>query len=431
MNFHPELWFSGAWRWIWRMALAVGLLWGTVYTLGRLKVLIAWVIISAVLAYVMRPVSGWLARTRGFVAFHNAAAKACAPVGILFRRLGRAAAGGRQGHPPHGHAHGHRRGIAPGLTMHTRRTIATLYVLILFFVGSWYSAKFMLSPFFTELKGVSDNWGKGGELDLKKRFEDRRLEFQDWYQTNVSPEWRESIDKQLEANKENSELPKRAGEIVGYLSHFAGAFAHNIVEIVLLPVLAFYFALDSKKLKHEIVGALPRRWRKEVSRMIHEFNLIMYSFVVGQFILCAIAGVFVWALLAALGVKYSVTLGIFAGFTRAIPIIGPILGGIPIIVLTLVTQGLPTSLVVLSAFTIMHFAESKFIMPMLIGERMNLHPVVIILVLLVGQEFGGLLGMFFAAPIAALARVVIRRYLLKQGLPKPVGDRQTPTVSTA
>jgi predicted PurR-regulated permease PerM len=50
---------------------------------------------------------------------------------------------------------------------------------------------------------------------------------------------------------------------------------------------------------------------------------------------------------------------------------------------------------------------------MLIGERMNLHPVVIIIVLLIGQEFGGLLGMFFAAPIAAIIRVIFRRYYLR------------------
>ena len=65
----------------------------------------------------------------------------------------------------------------------------------------------------------------------------------------------------------------------------------------------------------------------------------------------------------------------------------------------------------------MHFAESKFIMPYLLGDRLELHPVVIIIVLLVGGEFGGLLlggsigallGMFFAAPIAALLRVIIR-----------------------
>jgi len=138
----------------------------------------------------------------------------------------------------------------------------------------------------------------------------------------------------------------------------------------------------------------------------------MYSFVVGQAILCAIAGVVVGLGLWMLNVKYPLTLGLLAGLTRAIPIIGPIIGGIPIIGLALVTRGLAVSLAVLAFFTILHFVESKFVMPYLIGDRMKLHPVVIIVVLLIGQEFGGLLGMFFAAPFAALLRVIIRRYWL-------------------
>ena len=103
----------------------------------------------------------------------------------------------------------------------------------------------------------------------------------------------------------------------------------------------------------------------------------------------------------------------------------PIIGGIPIIVLTYFDDpvfGLKNAILVLTFFTILHFAESKFIMPMLIGERMELHPVVIIVVLLVGQELGGLilggtmgslLGMFFAPPISAILRVMLRRYYLR------------------
>ncbi len=104
-----------------------------------------------------------------------------------------------------------------------------------------------------------------------------------------------------------------------------------------------------------------------------------------------LAGVIVGVGLGLLNVKYPVIMGVLAGITRAIPIIGPILGGIPIILLTLVTKGFGTALAVLAFFTLLHFVESKFIMPLLIGA---------------------LLGMFFAAPIASLVRVMVRRYWL-------------------
>jgi predicted PurR-regulated permease PerM len=76
-------------------------------------------------------------------------------------------------------------------------------------------------------------------------------------------------------------------------------------------------------------------------------------------------------------------------------------------------------------FALLQFVESKFIMPKLIGDRMDLHPAIVIITLLVGAEFFGLLGMFLAAPAAAIIRVLVRYYLIKPrkmhvwGLPGP------------
>src|SRR5581483_1816296 len=158
------------------------------------------------------------------------------------------------------------------------------------------------------------------------------------------------------------------------------------------------------------------------------------------------AGVVVGVGLALLNVKYPVILGVLAGITRAIPIISPIIGGFPIVLLTLVTKGLGTALAVLAFFTFLHFAESKFIMPLIIGDRMELHPVIIIVVLLIGGNLGGLLiggqlgallGMFFAAPVAALVRVMVRRYWLhiragaRPASPPSLTPREAPAAEPA
>jgi predicted PurR-regulated permease PerM len=245
-----------------------------------------------------------------------------------------------------------------------------------------------------------------------------------WYEAHVSEDIRNRIAAQLKQQQANQSIPERIATWAANLASQVGPISHYVVEIVLFPVLAFYFALDSRKIKHEFVGVLPRNRRRAVMRVINDFNGIMYSFVVGQAILCAIAGVVVGTGLAALHVKYPLTLGLLAGITRAIPIIGPIVGGIPIIGLVLATKGIGVALMVLGFFTCLHFAESKFLMPYLIGDRMNLHPVVIIIVLLIGEEFGGLLGMFFAAPVAALIRVLVRRYWLRSPLEFPRSRRE-------
>jgi predicted PurR-regulated permease PerM len=364
----PETWIRAIERVFWRRVLYVLVAVGVIYALFRLKSVIISLFVAATLAYIMRPLAGWLMDRGWFITLH-----------------------GGQGR----------------LSRRARRVFATFYVLVLIFVGGWYTGKFLLNPFIEEIKNVSDNLPM-----YQQRLEKYGRDFQKWYVTSVKPEWRAWIQERIEQGSDGANLSERVSEWVGALFRHSRNLIHYIVEIVLLPVLAFYFALDSKQLKHEFVGILPRQQRREVLRMIYEFNQIMYSFVVGQAILCAIAGVVVGLGLWMLNVKYPLTLGLLAGLTRAIPIIGPIIGGIPIIGLALVTRGLAVSLAVLAFFTILHFVESKFVMPYMIGDRMKLHPVVIIVVLLIGQEFGGLLGMFFAAPFAALLRVIIRRYWL-------------------
>jgi predicted PurR-regulated permease PerM len=68
---------------------------------------------------------------------------------------------------------------------------------------------------------------------------------------------------------------------------------------------------------------------------------------------------------------------------------------------------------VLIFFTLLHLFESKVLMPKIIGYHMRLHPAIIMIVLLIGSEFFGLIGMFLAAPVATIVRVLIQYYVIR------------------
>jgi predicted PurR-regulated permease PerM len=295
---------------------------------------------------------------------------------------------------------------------HGLRVYATLYVFIFAAFVLWQGTKLVATPFIKEFKAAVSPEGRQQMISRKGLY-------LGWYNQNV-PDWARS--DQIKKALLNSDAVRSAQRVLASVGASFLESLKNIVEIVLLPVLAFYFVIDGRTLKHEFVALLPRARRREALRILREFNLIMRAFVVGQFILCVLAGLVVGTGLAMLHVKYALILGVLAGITRAIPIIGPIIGGIPIILLTLVTtEDVTVALEVLTFFTVLHLVESKFIMPWLIGDRIDLHPVIIIVALIVGGEMGGLLfggqtgallGMFLAAPLAATARVVVRRYWL-------------------
>lgn len=206
-----------------------------------------------------------------------------------------------------------------------------------------------------------------------------------------------------------------AKDYVDGILRFATSSVRVALELVLIPVLAFYFVYDYKSITCEMYGLIPADRRREAMRIGRTVGEILQSYIFGQLILCIIAGLLTGAFLSLLDIKYVVVLALFAGITRAIPIIGPIVSGIPIVLVgALSSPGrVEVPLYLMLFVTVMHFSESKFIMPQLIGQRLRLHPAVVIIVLLIGAEFFGLIGMFLAAPVAAVARELMRRYYIR------------------
>lgn len=363
---NPKLWVEAVFELIWRVATKI-LIWaGMVYVAFRIRTIIVAVLLAAVLTYAVLPIVDFLCSYR-----------------------------------------------VRGMSRKFQRRLATLLVFVTLGTLLVVATHGFVTPLRTEFKALTD---KAGDY------------VSEWHK--ASQKWFGSLPPDVqgflrEQNFENviSRLQQWATKLV---KATAGFFSH-VLDVILIPVLAFYFTLDSRILKREFVGLVPKRRAREVLAIIHEVNCIMRSYVIGQIILCIIAGVIVALMLKALSMPYVLILGVFSGLTRAIPVIGPIVSGLVIVLLGLAKAPV-VGLYLLGFFAALHFVESKFIMPYLIGERMKLHPAVVIIVLLIGAEFFGIFGMFMAAPVAAILRVLIRHYLIKPknthvwGLPTPIQD---------
>ena len=374
---------------LWWRIIVIG---GTLFACYRLRSIITTLVVSAIIAYVLDPAVEWTCHRPGFARFHS----------NLFTFYGRV------------RARLNPRFKAPGplVKHHTIRLCAASYVFVLAILGVWKGGGLIVSPFVQEIKHITSPRGR-------ERLKEQKQEFLRKYDKSV-PEFMQSdkIQEQLQNADFSEQIQKMAAEV----GKSVVEYAKGIVEIVLIPVLAFYVLIVGRRLKHEFVGLLTKQNRRDTVRILNEFNRIMRAYISGQFILCLLAGVIVGLWLWGLGTKYPVILAVFAGLTRAIPVVGPIFGAIPILIIVVLTgQGYAIAIAFVIFFSLLHLVETKFIMPLLIGERIELHPVIIIVVLLIGGEIGallignslgGLLGMFFAAPLAALIRVIIRRYWL-------------------
>ncbi|MBW3624513.1 MAG: AI-2E family transporter, partial [Armatimonadetes bacterium] len=288
-----------------------------------------------------------------------------------------------------------------GLNPRAKRFAITFLIFVFLFVVVGYSVYFLMVPFREEIRRLSlalDT--QGGTLQESVR------NVQAWYQS-LPTGVRDFIAGQAGA------VGPRVAEGLRVLLGSTLEWLAHIVELITVPVLAFYFVLDSKPLKREFLYLVPKRWNRDAIILLRETAIILQAYAISQIILCLIAGVVVGAGLWMIHVKYALTLGVLAGITRAIPILGPIIGGIPIVILSGL-QSVQSGVAVLIFFSLLHLVESKIIMPKLLGESLHLHPAIILIVLLIGAEFFGVLGMFLATPVAALLKVIYDYYVLRR-----------------
>ncbi|MDR3562743.1 MAG: AI-2E family transporter [Negativicutes bacterium] len=185
-------------------------------------------------------------------------------------------------------------------------------------------------------------------------------------------------------------------------------FASQVVALVVVPVLTFYFLKDWHILRESFIHALPPSGRRKGEAIVDDMALAMSGYLHGQALVSVIIGLMVFSGMYLLKVDYPLVLGLLAMLTETIPIIGPIIGATPAIFLAyLMSPAL--ALKVTLFFLVIHQIENHIVVPKIMGHTIDLHPVTVILSLLIGGQLFGIVGMIMAVPVAALLKVLFRQ----------------------
>jgi len=289
----------------------------------------------------------------------------------------------------------------------TKRMIACLLCYAVLVGCAWIATVQASHPVKEGIAALSANWET-----YRDTIDKQQQDLNDFYVKNLPPDVRETLSGWFGRVMTSFGQPAAGAPkipILGWIGF--------VVELILVPVIAFYFIVDGRAIKREIFQFIPPDRTRLAARIAREVNVVMRQYTMSQVILCMIAGVVTWFIFLMLpeAREYAVIVGIYAAITRAIPVAGAIIGGIPIVALAALSVGsVSAGIVVAVLFTLLHFLESKLIYPIIVGNHVKMHPVIVIAALLIGFEFFGILGMFFAPPIAAITRNVWL-YVVKPG----------------
>ncbi len=180
----------------------------------------------------------------------------------------------------------------------------------------------------------------------------------------------------------------------------------SLIDLVLVLVVTFYLLLDVRRLRAIVLRWLEPSHRPGARRVFSEIARVFGAYVRAQLMVAASLGLLVAIVLVALGVPYALFLALFAALAELIPMVGPVAGAVPAL-LVAATLPLPTVIWVAIAFVVIQQVESNFLLPRLTGHAVGLHPVGSILALVLGFELGGVIGALFAVPLAGLAWVFV------------------------
>ncbi|MCM2359707.1 MAG: AI-2E family transporter [Geobacteraceae bacterium] len=294
-----------------------------------------------------------------------------------------------------------RRGVSRPLA------IAVVFLLIFILVGG--AAALFVSSITEEFRSVRINLpayaGRLYEIIPLRLKEYLDIETPDKVYRHIDQGLAQMRGASLEIARESFAFVKKA---------FAStlAFVLTVLGYFIIPIYLYYFLKDLPKLRGSVLDLVPARYRERVTVAAGEIHEVLSAFVRGQLAVCAILAVLYSAGLYLIGIDLAVVIGTLAGIAFIIPYLGTVLGIVlSMIMAALKFQDLLHPLLCLGWFAIVQGVEGAVITPRIVGEKVGLHPLVVIVALLIGGQLFGIFGMLLAVPVTAVLNV-FSRYLL-------------------
>jgi predicted PurR-regulated permease PerM len=194
----------------------------------------------------------------------------------------------------------------------------------------------------------------------------------------------------------------------GFISTTLGILG-GLVTFLTVFVLSVYLLLEEKGIRNFIVSLLPTENREHIYRAVSKIGDKLGAWLRGQLLLMLIIGVATVIWTTSLGLPYVLTLGLWAGLTEVIPFLGPILGGLPILLFAFLDSPLK-ALIAFALIVVVQQVESNFIVPKVMQRSVGLSPVIVIVALMIGSKLFGITGTILSVPFAAALVVLIQEW---------------------
>ena len=235
--------------------------------------------------------------------------------------------------------------------------------------------------------------------------------------------------EQIAVYYQHLELPAEIQEVVeGWFNdtkratgEYIKGFLNGIIPILsssfvwfLVPIISFYLLKDKQTLQKFAWQILPLRHQNEEKAFLGELHQVVMNFLKGSLLVGSIVGILTALGLWLVGVDFALIFGLIAGVCNIIPYFGPIIGAVPAVGFAFF-QAPGKALLAIAVMFVVQQCESHFITPKIMGDKLGLHPVVIMFALLAAGKILGFWGLILAVPLAGVLKIVVK-YLIDKAI---------------
>jgi predicted PurR-regulated permease PerM len=241
------------------------------------------------------------------------------------------------------------------------------------------------------------------------------------------PAYSDSIQRRLNDINRSFDRLKIPEEVQTRINDQAKAFGERITTgvgsivlgtftflpwLVIIPILSFFFLKDVNVFRLSVLKLLPAgSIRERADAVLADANRMMAAYVRAQIISCLLIGTICTIGFYLLGMRYALLLGILAGVLEFIPLLGPLTIGIIATITAALGDYPPRAFSVAIFLIVLRIIHDYVTYPKIVRGGIHLHPVLIIICVLAGEQIAGIPGVFLAIPVVALITVVYKHYL--------------------
>ena len=295
-------------------------------------------------------------------------------------------------------------------TIHLSRVVAIILAFMAFGMFMFFAVTFILLPLFGQINDLVAKLP-----DYTTKVESTNM---DWLLKDPSQYPRLPYNFETLIDDAMTWVMGFMGGILRNLFKSTMDIIANLVGLIVVPFLAFYFLKDWRELRLMMINLFTYDTQPKVAHILDEIGRTLSAYIQGLGKLSLIAGACITVGVAILGIQFPLVFGFLAVMAETVPVVGPLMGAVPAVFIAY-SQNTSSAFSVALFYLVFYQIDGNILMPRIMGSKIDLHPVVLILSLLIGAKLYGILGMLFAVPVAAVYRVLYKELWHSSDEPRP------------